>query len=92
MPRSAGVLITFFVCGFVHDLPFVVLNAVMHTGVPQFTLTLFLTINGLLLVVTELTHLKFTRLNGALRPFVHGAVLVLSYWGALLIDLPTLFP
>src|ERR1700752_2708316 len=85
LPRWLCVLVTFFVCGLVHDLPIGIVSYATAGRPPFFTITLFLTLNGVLVVLTEELNIKLTRMPTPLRWLTHAAVLGLCYQAALAI-------
>jgi hypothetical protein len=83
LTHAPATVATFFVCGLAHDLPFVILSYVTVQRFPLFTMTFFLTMNGLLVVLTEALKLRLTRLPTVLRWLVHILVLITMYLFAL---------
>ena len=79
LPRWLCLLLTFFICGLVHDLPFGLLSYATAGRLPFFTITLFFTLNGVLVVLTETLKLRLTQLPRLGRWLTHGVVLMVSY-------------
>jgi hypothetical protein len=75
LPRPLAGLLTFSLCGLVHDL----LGSIgVLTGGPgpRFTMTLGFTLLGLVLLVTEAGHIRFDAVPAAGRWVIHLLLLV----------------
>lgn len=82
LPRWICVLLTFFLCGLLHDLPFIML-AFAAGRPPFFTITFFLSLNGILVMLTENFNLRLPKMPILWRWLTHSAVLLLGYQVAL---------
>ena len=78
LPRWLCVPATFLICGLLHDLPFGILSYSTAGRPPFFTITLFLTLNGVLVVVTEQLNITLAQVPALLRWLIHAAVLALT--------------
>jgi len=83
LPRSVAVLLTFFFCGLIHDLPFALAAYLMHGTFPLFTLTVFFSLIGFLVVITEIFRIRFANSPIFLRWILHSLILFLCYWAAI---------
>jgi len=83
LPRWLSVVLTFFFCGLVHDLPFGILSYSTVGRPPFFTLTAFLTLNGLLVVLSEKARFRLTRIQTRFRWLTHLTILTACYLAAL---------
>lgn len=79
LPRWLCVLLTFFMCGLAHDLPFCILSYAAAGRPPLFTITFFLSLNGVLVVVTELLNLRLTKVPVFGKWLTHIATLLTGY-------------
>ncbi|GAB4456672.1 MAG: hypothetical protein Fur0044_50450 [Anaerolineae bacterium] len=79
LSRPIAVLMTFFVCGLAHDLPFVLLAYAGAGQPPLFTLTVFFSLIGSLVIVTEKVRFQFAGAPVEVRWIIHGAVLMVCY-------------
>ena len=83
LPRWTCVLLTFFLCGLLHDLPISILSYAVSGRPPFFTITFFLAINGILVVLTEKLNLRLVRVPIFWRWLTHSAILLVGYQVAL---------
>jgi hypothetical protein len=72
-----------FLCGLLHDLPFAILSYAKAGRPPYFTITAFLTLNGLLVVLSEKAGFRLTDMAAGTRWLTHVAILVGCYLAAL---------
>ena len=66
-----------------HDLPIGILSYAKVGRPPYFTITVFLTLNGLLVVLSEKFGFRLTRVPAGMRWLIHVAILVACYLAAL---------
>jgi hypothetical protein len=83
LPRWLSVVVTFLFCGLLHDLPFGILSYSKVGRPPFFTLTAFLTLNGLLVVLSEKVRFRLTRIPTGFRWLTHVTILTMCYLAAL---------
>jgi hypothetical protein len=83
LPRWLSVVLTFFFCGLLHDLPFGILSYSKVGRPPFFTLTAFLTLSGLLVVLSEKARFRMTRIPTGFRWLTHVTILTTCYLAAL---------
>lgn len=83
LPRWLCVLLTFFICGLLHDLLIGIPAYAAAGRPPLFTITFFLTVNGILVVLTEKFNLRLTRVPVPGRWLTHSLILVAVYQVAL---------
>jgi hypothetical protein len=83
LPRWLSIVLTFFLCGLLHDLPIGILSYAKVGRPPYFTITVFLTLNGLLVVLSEKFGFRLTRVPTGMRWLIHVAILVACYLAAL---------
>jgi hypothetical protein len=83
LPHRLSVVLTFFFCGIVHDLPFGILSYLKMGRPPLFTLTVFLTLNGVLVALSEKARFRLTRIPTGLRWLAHFTILITTYLAAL---------
>jgi hypothetical protein len=79
LPRWLSVVLTFFLCGLLHDLPFGILSYAKAGRPPYFTITVFLTLNGFLVVLSEKAGFRLTRVPTGMRWLTHVAILGACY-------------
>ena len=79
LPRWLAVWLTFCACGLVHGLIAVILTWL--NGQPALVLLalVFFALLGLVVVVSEVVHLRFTRVPRPGRWVIHGATIMLCY-------------
>lgn len=82
LPHGPSVLLTFFFCGLLHDLPFGAVSFLKSGRLPFFTVTAFLTLNGLLVVLSEKARFNLTRVPVGFRWLIHAAILAAGYLAA----------
>jgi len=83
LPRWLSIVLTFFLCGLLHDLPIGILSYAKVGRPPYFTITVFLTLNGLLVVLSEKFGFRLTRVPTGMRWLIHVVILVACYLAAL---------
>jgi hypothetical protein len=83
LPRWLSVVLTFFLCGLLHDLPFGILSYAKAGRPPYFTITAFLTLNGLLVVLSEKAGFRLAGMPAGIRWLTHVAILAGCYLAAL---------
>jgi MBOAT, membrane-bound O-acyltransferase family len=85
MPRPLAVWLTFLLCGFAHDLPFVAIAFLNRERRATFSLTMFFALAGGVVVVTERLRIRFAGLPTFAKWALHAAMLMACYKTALLL-------
>ncbi len=79
-PHAWALIITFLVCGFFHDILYMVPMAIMDDGkIPlPFVTTWFLFI-AIGIIISEMMQLDLKKINPAIRPIIHLVFLGLTF-------------
>jgi hypothetical protein len=85
LPRGMAVMLMFFICGLVHDLPFAAARVFIVGKPPLWTITVFFICVGLVTILTEKIGLDLARVPVRLRWLIHVSWITLCIWFALAI-------
>jgi hypothetical protein len=80
LPHSMALIITFLICGFLHDILYIVPMAIMDGGkIPlPFVSTWFLFIS-IGIIISEYLRIDFKNIQSEIRPIIHFGFLALTF-------------